>query len=197
MAKKGNPINLSSGGGVDEDTIANGSVDQGAEPGQVIKDVVESARFLENFKSDLAVLKKNMGAAEDKIKKQENEINALGKKIEAAAGSENRSVEIIGVISSIIALVLVFTSVSVSPKISLARAYFILLTISASLVLFASLIHSFFSSKKISRWYIFTSICLPIAIIIVVGYLTVFVFDDESNIKTDTINTSTSTTVGG
>src|SRR3989344_4195949 len=124
--------------------------------------------ILDKLTKDFSQLEKKVAEIDKKFEKAERRFEA----------AEFRSIEVVGIISSVIALVLVFVNIASGfSDTSLKSAYAILVTIAAILVLFASLLHSFFDTSKKSKSYYFLVIGLPILIIIVIGLIVTGLID--------------------
>jgi hypothetical protein len=155
---------------------------------EFLKAAADSLKNFSDTQDEVPKLKKSTEALKVQIKKLSEQVIDIQTD---AKGAEFRSIEAIGVISSIIALVLVFTSVSTGLSvISIKSAYLILLTVACSLILFASLIHSFFSTKKLGVSQSLLSIGLPILIILAVGIWVLF--GSEERVKEQGISTDPS-----
>src|SRR3989338_3745537 len=102
--------------------------------------------FDQNFTKRVKKIKEDF---ESKLKKQEEKTE------NRIRTSELRSVEIIGIISTGIALVLVFVNTA-NVQTSLEVSFFVLITATSALVIFASLIHYFFNTedKNSYKYYI-------------------------------------------
>jgi Na+/melibiose symporter-like transporter len=116
---------------------------------------------------------KEMEKVHKVIEKQNKKITENEQKFKEIESSiknvELRSIEVIGIISAIIALVLTFV-VTARSEASLKDSYAILITGASSLVIFASLIHHFFNKDdKRSIWYYVLSIVIPLLIIFLIG----------------------------
>lgn len=141
-----------------------------------LESYVKSVSKTNELKKKTDELKKQVETFKnDDLKSINKDLNDIKKDIKALKGVEFRSIEIIGIISSIIALVLVFVNISTDlSTLSLKDAYLILVTVAATLILFASLLHSFFSSKENSWIKNVFSIILPIVIILFIGLIVLF-----------------------
>lgn len=143
----------------------------------------------ENLKSQVDVITKAMSAyTEDRkkiigedaeLKKIRNQIKNLNNEIvktkKTVQQSELRSIEIIGIISAIIALVLVFVDTS-NKLTDVKNAYVVLVTGTSSLVLFSVLLHHFFNrDDKRGKWYYVLFFGIPLLIIIGLGIYVLFV----------------------
>lgn len=97
----------------------------------------------------------------------------LEKKVDSLEGrsrvAELRSIEVIGIISAVIALVLVFVNTANS-QTSLENSFFVLITATSALVIFASLMHYFFNTEdKNSYKYYIASLFFFLIVIVLVG----------------------------
>ncbi len=124
----------------------------------------ENKKKLDEINEKLVDYDKHFDGLEGKSKEYDEKIK----------NSEFRSIELIGIISSIIALVLVYTSNSSNQK-DLKSSYLILTLSSATLILFATLMHAFFNKDdKRGAWYNILAILLPILIILATGVYILF-----------------------
>lgn len=143
----------------------------------------------ENLKLQVDVITKAMSAyTEDRkkiieedseLKKIRNQIKNLNNEIEktkkAVQQSELRSIEVVGIISAIIALVLVFVDTS-NKFTDIKNAYVVLMTGTSSLVLFSVLLHHFFNKDdKRGKLYYALFFIIPLLIMIGLGIYVLFV----------------------
>ena len=139
--------------------------------------VYKDIDILKTAKTSWEAQIKEINKIRNELKKHSGRIDELGEKVstyeERIRTTDLRSIEIIGIISAIIALVLVFVDTANAQR-TLKDSYLILLTGAASLVLFASLVHHFFNKDDSrGRWYYFLVIIMPILAILVAGYFAV------------------------
>lgn len=109
---------------------------------------------------------------------QKKVVTVLEKKVDSledrSRATELRSIEVIGIISAIIALVLSFVDTANAQR-DLKDSFSILLVGTASLILFAVLLHNFFNKEDKRNWiYYLFAIGLPVIIIFAIGYLVFF-----------------------
>lgn len=108
----------------------------------------------------------------DQLKKLRDETTKIKESLQK---SELRSIEVIGIISAIIALVLVFVDTS-NKMPDIKNAYVILLTGTSSLVIFSSLLHLFFDKDyERGKLYYFLLFGIPLIIIIGLGIYILFI----------------------
>lgn len=148
--------------------ISIGSTYSTASPEEVEK----IRQQVDAYKNVIAQLAKTSENATKQAAEQTRQIRHLQRDIERSRqefrNAELRSIEVIGIISSIIALVLGFIQTANSHQ-SLSSGYFILLTATCALVLFASLLHYFLNRSKMTFGAIVTTLVIPISIIAIVG----------------------------
>lgn len=133
---------------------------------------------VETQQKDINLLKFTWDSVNKEITKINADIlehkNSLDERIklseEKMRASELRSIEIIGIISAVIALVLVYVNQANAQK-SLKESYAILITGTAGLVIFTSLLHHFFNKDdKRDFWYYFFFLIIPLIGIAAIGY---------------------------
>jgi len=123
-----------------------------------------NAKEIEKVKKELKKHNDNLKNLDTKISNYEDRVR----------NTELRSIEVIGIISSIIALVLAFIDTANAQR-SLKDSFSILMVGAASLVLFAVLLHNFFNKDDKKHWaYYLFAVGLPILIIVALGYLIFF-----------------------
>lgn len=121
---------------------------------------------------------KNISNIQKELKKHNDDLKNLGKEIsdykDQVRNTELRSIEVIGIISSIIALVLAFVDTANAQR-DLKDSFSILLVGTASLIIFAVLLHNFFNEDA-EKHLVFNlfAVGLPTLIIIVIGCLIFF-----------------------
>lgn len=121
-----------------------------------------------------SALNKEIENINDNIKVQKKSIEDINTEVEkikqVVRNAELRSIEVIGIISAVIALVLVYVNQANAQK-SLKESYAILITGTAGLVIFTSLIHHFFNKDDIKNfWYYFFFLIIPLLALIATGY---------------------------
>ncbi len=152
--------------------------DSVAEKGDDVKELKRENRILktlwENLDKKVENIKELFKAQGKLLNEQKKKLKSIEDRI---ARTELRSIEIIGIISAIIALVLVFVDTA-NKHISLKNSYTILVTGVMSLIIFASLLHHFFNKDEKRNWkYYLIFIILPIIIIGIIGF---FVFSSSN-----------------
>jgi hypothetical protein len=121
------------------------------------------------------VLGRNLVASAEKLTSFQVHVDTLDKKTQdfeaKLAGSEHRSIEVVGLLSSIVALVLVSASTANSQSSPVA-AYLIIVVAAAGLMLFACLLHAFFQPDLKRGWQYWVPFAvLPTLFIIGAGIL--------------------------
>jgi ABC-type transport system involved in cytochrome bd biosynthesis fused ATPase/permease subunit len=120
---------------------------------------------VESLNDDLDKMREKLAG----VKKSSEKMDELEKRI---SSFEGRSIEVVGLLSSVVALVLVSASTANSQRDSLS-AYLIIVSIAAALMLFACLLHAFFQPQSNrSFWkYWLPFALLPGFVIVVAGVL--------------------------
>lgn len=125
----------------------------------------------DNNAKEIEKVKKELKKHNDNLKNLDTKISNYEDRVR---NTELRSIEVIGIISSIIALVLAFIDTANAQR-SLKDSFSILIVGAASLVLFAVLLHNFFNIDDKRHWtYYLFAVGLPVLIIIAIGYLIFF-----------------------
>ena len=139
--------------------------ERGFDRQQTTIDIVTKTVNAQNRK--LKKINEIIGKQEKSLKENDDEIIKLKQTIH---NTELRSIEVIGIISAIIALVLIFVDTANAQR-SLKDSYSILITGTASLIIFASLLHHFFNKDdKREFWYYVLFFVIPLLAITVIGY---------------------------
>jgi uncharacterized protein YukE len=112
-------------------------------------------------------LNRKVNSLKEQIKTIKKEVNIVK---DSLRKTELKSIEVIGIISAIIALVLAFIDTS-NKIVNTKDAYIILTTGTASLVLFSVLLHYFFNKEDRRSWtYYLFFIGLPLLVIFALGF---------------------------
>ena len=143
-----------------------------------IKQQAKDIDILKTAKTSWENQVKNINNIQKELKKHNNNFKNLEIKIntyeERVRNTELKSIEVIGIISSIIALVLAFVDTANAQR-DLKDSFSILLVGAASLILFAVLLHNFFNKEDKRNWiYYLFAIGLPVIIIFAIGCLIFF-----------------------
>lgn len=143
-----------------------------------IKQQAKDINILKTAKTSWDNQVKNIRDIQKELKKHNDNFKNLETKIntyeERVRNTELRSIEVVGIISSIIALVLAFIDTANSQR-DLKDSFSILLVGAASLILFAVLIHNFFNKEDKRNWiYYLFAVGLPVIIIFAIGFLIFF-----------------------
>jgi len=132
------------------------------------RDIRLSKVAWDNNAKEIEKVKKELKKHNDNLKNLDTKISSYEERVR---NTELRSIEVIGIISSIIALVLAFIDTANAQR-SLKDSFSILIVGAASLVLFAVLLHNFFNKDDKRHWvyYVF-AFGLPVLIILAIGCL--------------------------
>jgi heme/copper-type cytochrome/quinol oxidase subunit 4 len=135
------------------------------------RDIRLSKVAWDNNAKEIEKVKKELKKHNDNLKNLDTKISNYEDRVR---NTELRSIEVIGIISSIIALVLAFIDTANAQR-SLKDSFSILIVGTASLILFAVLLHNFFNKEDKKHWIYYTfAIGLPIVIILAIGFLIFF-----------------------
>lgn len=182
---KNKSLSDNTGGHIDSDRI----IDPPASSTEMEPRVIEQAREIkllkaawdslqvqyQDIKSELDEKSENL---KNDLEKVDKDVKDLDKRTK---NTELRSIEIIGIISAVIALVLVFVETA-NAQTSLENSFFVLITATAALVIFVSLIHYFFNTEnKNSYQYYIASL---IFFLIIISLILVYIFFLKNNLDT-------------